>query len=267
MSYLTAPVADPMEALTIASDAGYDGLGLRLHGPLSGEPASPLVTDPGLRAAFRARMGELGLCITEIEACLLRREKGDPTDPRVFETAAELGARRLVSVADLPGAVTVGELCDRFADLCRAAAEHGLSAGFEPIAYRAGGMPGAAMQAVEAGRDWGAGLVLDALHVHRMGMTPQQLGQVDQALLEVFHICDAPADAGALQVMIDHSAFNRMLPGDGELPLAAYLRALPPEFPISLEIPMVRLQEDFSPAERARLSLERTRALLRQVEG
>ena len=104
MSYLTAPVADPMEALMIASDAGYDGLGLRLH--------DPLVTDPGLRAAFRARMGELGLCVTEIEAWMLRR---DPTDPRVFETAAELGARRLVSVADLPrgrhGRRVVRSLC------------------------------------------------------------------------------------------------------------------------------------------------------------
>ena len=36
MSYLTAPMADPIESLTVAAQAGYDGLGLRLHDPVDG---------------------------------------------------------------------------------------------------------------------------------------------------------------------------------------------------------------------------------------
>jgi hypothetical protein len=48
----------------------------------------------------------------------------------------------------------------------------------------------------------------------------------------------------------------RLLPGDGELPLRAFLAALPAGIPISVEAPVLSLQETLTPVEFARLARE-----------
>jgi sugar phosphate isomerase/epimerase len=44
----------------------------------------------------------------------------------------------------------------------------------------------------------------------------------------------------------------RLLPGDGELPLAEFLVALPEEIPLSVEAPALPLRETLTPVEFAR---------------
>ncbi len=261
MSYLTAPMADPIESLTVAAQAGYDGLGLRLHDPVDGT-LSPLVTDRGLRAAFVDRLAQTGLRVTEIEAWMLRDGPQPATPPEVFETAAALGQPGLIAVADRAGMVDVPRVAANFAALCRQAAAFGLTCGFEPIAHRAGGTLTDALTIAAAGAEWQARVVFDALHVHRMGLRPEDLARVDPQLITVFHFCDAPARPDTLEAMIDHSAFNRWLPGDGILPLNAYLDALQPDLPIALEIPMTRLAGSHTPADRAAMAIAATRRLL-----
>lgn len=258
MSYLTAPVADPLEALNIAASAGYDGIGLRLRDPLDGA-LSPLVTDPVLCDRFLAQLESSKLVVTEIEAWMLRDTPDSPTDPRVFETAKRLGRPGLIAVADLAGTVSLPRLAEAFASLCRDAASYGLTVGFEPIAHRAGGQLEDALAIAAAGKEWGATLVLDALHIHRMEIGSLALAQLDPALVPIFHVCDAPELPVTQAEAIDHSAFNRWLPGEGRLPLDSYLDALPRDLMISLEIPMTRLEDRLSPAERACIALEATR--------
>jgi sugar phosphate isomerase/epimerase len=48
----------------------------------------------------------------------------------------------------------------------------------------------------------------------------------------------------------------RLLPGDGELPLRAFLAALPAGIPISVEAPALSLQETLTPVEFARRARE-----------
>lgn len=261
MSYLTAPMADPFESLTIAAQAGYDGLGLRLLDPADGT-LSPLVTDRALRTAFVERLADSGLTVTEIEAWVLRDGPQPPTPPEVFEAAAALGQPGLIAVADRVGTVDVPRVAANFAALCRLAADFRLKVGFEPIAHRAGGTLNDALAIAAAGAEWQAGLVFDALHVHRMGMTPADLGRVDPRLVGVFHLCDAPLRAETLAEAIDHSGFNRWLPGEGALPLEAYLDGLAADLPLSLEIPMTRLGPRHPAAQRADMAIVATRALL-----
>lgn len=258
LSHLTAPVPDPFEALRIAHETGYQGLGLRLADPATGQPTSPLVTDAALRRRFRADLDALGLVVPEIEARVL--DDGASLSPRVLQAAADLGAPDIIAVG--PPSAPLQAIADRFAALCGAAAAFGLRMGFEPIAHRAGGTLSEALAIVTAGRATGARLVLDALHVDRMGVTPDEIAGLDPGLIAVFHLCDAPPRPADLATQIDHSARNRWAPGDGVLPLRDCLAALPPHLPLAIEVPAERLWGRVSPRAHAAHCLRRTRDLL-----
>lgn len=261
LSYLTAPVDDPFQAPRIAADAGYAGLGLRLCDPATGMAASPLVGNPTLCRRFAASLKEAGLSVPEVEARVLMRGPDPQIAPEVLEAAAMLGRPCVIAVADQRGAIEPTEVRDRFAALCTEVAAFGLEAGFEPIAHRAAGSLDHALEIV-SGAGQGARLVLDALHLHRMGIGADRLARVDHTLMRVFHLCDAPPIPADLEGHIDHSARNRLLPGEGVLPLSEYVRALPPDKPVALEIPMMRMQETVPPAQRARMAIAATLALL-----
>lgn len=261
LSYLTAPVDDPFEALRIAADAGYAGLGLRLCDPATGRAASPLVGNPTLCRRFAASLKDAGLSVPEVEARVLTRGPDPQIAPEVLEAAAMLGRPCVIAVADQRGVIEPTEVRDRFAALCTEVAAFGLEAGFEPIAHRAAGSLDHALEIV-SGAGQGARLVLDALHLHRMGIGADRLARVDHTLMRVFHLCDAPPIPADLAGHVDHSARNRLLSGEGVLPLSEYLRALPPDMPVALEIPMMRMQKTVPPAQRARMAIAATLTLL-----
>ena len=262
LSHLTAPESDPFASLRIAHETGYQGLGLRLADPATGQPTSPLVNDTALRRRFCTELGALGLVVAEIEARVL--EDGASLSPQVFQAAADLGAPDIIAVG--PPSAPLQALEERFAALCDAAAAFGLRMGFEPIAHRAGGTLSEALAIVAAGRATGARLVLDALHVDRMGVTPAEIAGLDSGLIAVFHLCDAPLRPADLATQIDHSARNRWAPGDGVLPLRACLAALPPHLPLALEVPAARLWGRVTPRAHAAHCLRRARDFLSQTE-
>lgn len=132
-----------------------------------------------------------------------------------METAAELGSPRLDVVADIRGAIEQAEIEEHFARFAEMAQGFGLGVDFEPIAHRAAGTLGEALGAVAASAAFGTGLILDMLHIDRMGISPDELAAVDRSLLHNIHLCDAPPAPSDLETMVRHSAYDRDLPGDG----------------------------------------------------
>jgi hypothetical protein len=55
----------------------------------------------------------------------------------------------------------------------------------------------------------------------------------------------------------------RLLPGDGELPLAEFLAALPEGMPVSVEAPVLSLWETLTPVELARRARQAVADVLR----
>lgn len=266
MSYLTAPVASPLESIRIAAETGYDHVGLRIHPTAAADAPSPLLGNKALVATCRRMLDDTGLTVTEVESWMIRRDFDLSRCAEAMEAAAALGAPRLIAVADMRGAIRQAEIEDRFGGLAEMAAGCGLGVDFEPIAHRGAGTLKQALSVVAAGAAHGAGLILDMLHIDRMGISPAELAAIDLALLHSIHLCDAPPAPTDLETMVRHSAFDRDLPGEGALPLNAYLGALPADRPLSIEIPMMRLASGVGPEERARRCLIAARQLVESLD-
>ncbi|MFA7602910.1 MAG: sugar phosphate isomerase/epimerase family protein [Novosphingobium sp.] len=85
------------------------------------------------------------------------------------------------------------------------------------------------------------GLIFDTMHAGRTGFAPEQVATIPPELIGYIQICDAPRGKPAYDFMdagyMDEAMHERLSPGHGDLPLADYLRALPDDLVISLEIP------------------------------
>jgi sugar phosphate isomerase/epimerase len=68
------------------------------------------------------------------------------------------------------------------------------------------------------------------------------------------------------QAYLEDAVDGRSAPGEGGLPLAALLNALPAGIPLSLEVRSRRYREQYpDPVARARAVLEQTRRFLRSL--
>ena len=92
---------------------------------------------------------------------------------------------------------------------------------------------------------------------------PMTFAHCRRTWLRIAQICDAPACTDyskSDQIRVATQA--RCLPGEGALPLAALVRALPPGIPLSLEIPMQERARHVAAKERVKAAVLATRALL-----
>jgi sugar phosphate isomerase/epimerase len=168
-----------------------------------------------------------------------------------LEVSARLGARHvLVMSAEPDEARTV----ERFVELCERAAGYGLDVGLEFAIYTGVRTLAHAAQVVARSKQPNASVLIDALHFSRSGGLPSHLAEVDPALLRYAQICDAgpdmprPDDTAAL---IREARTGRLLPGEGVLPLAALVAALPAGVPVAIEAPC-RATAELPALERAR---------------
>jgi sugar phosphate isomerase/epimerase len=104
------------------------------------------------------------------------------------------------------------------------------------------------------------GLIVDALHFHRTKTSLADLRAVPRQWLHFAQLCDAPLTPPATMEALIHQARNaRLLPGQGGLDLVSFVRALPEDLPISVEIPNVELAQSMTAVNRARAALQATR--------
>ena len=123
---------------------------------------------------------------------------------------------------------------------------------FLPI-FTIGTLDEAVAVVTEVGQPNGAVLV-DTLHLARSGGSPDDLRGVPARLLPYLQVADAPAEPPATDrdALRDEALHGRMLPGEGALPLAAALAAVP-DVPLSIELRSSALMTRYpDPTDRAR---------------
>ncbi|APZ33904.1 hypothetical protein BOH66_06270 [Microbacterium aurum] len=259
IAYLTlAPLPAP-EAVTVASEAGADFLGVRVKPFNANDPSLDMEPRSRTLRETATRLGDTGLHVLDIEFVLLdetiRRDDWLPA----LESGAFLGASLLsVAISDSDRSRALDNLAALTAD----AAAHGIRPALEPISYQ---RLSTLSEALSAARATGSAVLVDPLHLTRAHTPFDTVADVEADLFPVLQLCDAPADApgdGGILALSTESRSNRLPVGAGELPLAKFVRFAPPSIPVSVEVPNTALRERMSDVDFVAVNLRAARDLL-----
>lgn len=232
--------ADALTMVEAAAAAGFAAVGVRLP--------DQAAMDRRALTAVRSRADALGLRVHDVE--VHRIGAGSDIGP-LADAAAVLGAPSVLVVSDLPDRTATLEALGAVAERCRAA---GVTAALETMAWTT---PSSPLDAVAMADATGCVVLVDVLHHIRVGAGPEELRAVVRSgRLGWVQLCDAPAAAPA--DLLHEARHGRLPPGDGALPLADLLAAVPAATMLSVEVQSDALRR-LPPGERAAL-LYRTAA-------
>ncbi len=256
LDYLTVLGASPVEQVEAAAQAGVDSVGLRFLAPTDLRLEHEVVGDRRLVRKIAAACRRTGVTPLDVEVFFLGPEVDMARLRWAAEAAAEVGASTLLAVCTDPDRARA---VDRFAALCDVAAEGGLSVALEfmrwcPIPT----VEAAAAFVAEAGRP-NAAICVDALHLLRSGGDPATMPALPRG--SFVQLSDAPAEAPPPGALLAEARTDRLYPGEGGLPLDRLLDALPPDTPVSIEVPH-RRHAGRGVADRAMLAGDALRSYL-----
>ena len=262
LAHLSVLDATPPQLVTVAAQAGFRKIGIRLSAtPSVGVPPYDMLGDtPMLRETLR-RLADTGVSVLDVE--FLRFEPENPRGiPEGFlEAGARLGAQHVLVMSTEP---LEARTLERFRDLCDRARQYGLGVCLEFAIYTGVRTLADAERLVKASGCSNASVLVDALHFSRSGGWPADIAGVDASLFKYAQICDAaaamPREAGDL---IREARTGRLLPGEGALPLRDLVAALPASIPLAIEAP-VRASAGLPALERAQRAYRSMQALLGQ---
>ena len=224
-SISTLSVADTLEdKLTAFSAAGFDGIeiaerDLAVQGGTTDEIGS-MVRDHGLKIdLFRPSFEFEGLPEDVRSRALDRIELR-------FDVMEALGAELMLidSATMRQGLSGMDRLAKDFALLGERAAARGLRVGYEPRAWEQHGSDYRdAWEVVRRAAHPAVGLVLDSFHITARGLSSESIRAIPADRIFHVQIADAPAVVMDLEYM---SRQFRCLPGEGDLPLVEFVRAV-----------------------------------------
>jgi sugar phosphate isomerase/epimerase len=261
LAHLTVLDTTPPELVSVAAAAGFRTIGIRLTAtPSVGVPPYDILHEGSLLRETLRRLSETGVSVLDTE--FLRFEPEQPVGvPEGFlEVSARLGAKNvLVMSAEPEDARTL----ERFCALCDSAARYGLHVCLEFAIYTGVRTLAHAAQIVAQSKRSNASVLIDALHFSRSGGIPAHVAHVDPSRFRYAQICDAGPDMpgpGDTPALIREARTGRLLPGEGVLPLAELVAALPTRVPLAIEAPC-RATADLPALERAKRAYRALSAL------
>lgn len=235
LAHLTALDLPPPDLIRLAAQAGLDAVGLRLIRVTETSPGYPLMEDARLMRATKAALTETGLRVNDIEFVKIEPDMDVTALAPFLDAGAELGAREIITAPYDPD---LTRLADRLGLLSEQAAGRGLGVSLEFFPWTVVPDVLAAMTLVsKAGPE--VAILVDSLHFDRSGSTTEQLEAIPASRLRLAHLCDAPVTPPySLDDLLYTAREMRLPPGEGQIDLPAFIRALPPDIPLGLEIPM-----------------------------
>ncbi|WP_159978758.1 MULTISPECIES: sugar phosphate isomerase/epimerase [unclassified Novosphingobium] len=245
------PEFGAVDVVEAGAAAGFDAVGLWVD---------PLEWTAQHTRDTRAALARTGLPVLDVEVVWIRPDTKLDDHRKVLDVGAELGAANVLCVSSHPD---VGVTVEELSALCRHAEGSGMRVALEfGVFTEVKNLTQALGVLDRVGHPLRAVLV-DPIHVDRSGTTIEQLAAIDPMLLPYAQICDAraerpdPADFDA--VIIDAIDLREQC-GEGVLPLAGMLQALPAGIPLSIELRSAALRDAFAhPALRAKAVLDATR--------
>jgi len=262
LAHLTVLDTSPPELVEVAAAAGFRTIGIRLTAtPSVGVPPYDILSGGPLMRETLQRLADTGVSVLDTE--FLRFEPEHPVGiPEGFlEVSARLGAKNVLVMSAEPQETRTVE---RFCELCDRASSYGLQVCLEFAIYTGVRTLAHAVRVLARSKRANASILVDALHFSRSGGLPADIAGVDPSLFRYAQICDASADMpgpGDTPALIREARTGRLLPGEGALPLADLVAALPAGVPLAIEAPCQSTM-DLPALERAKRAYRAFSALL-----
>ena len=258
LGWLTFYDASPAEVVTAAASADFQSVGLRITGRSLHDESFPIVGDNGAIREIHRRLAYEGVRLSNTSIYHLSPEVTLEHIKPAIEVTAELGAKTIViTCMDSDEARWTAFI----ATCCNTAAQFNITLALEVVPYSEAQTLEQGLRIVDnAGAD-NFGLLIDALHIARSGATPDQIGKIDPEKIVFAQLCDAMAQKPPELDLPSEARNGRLYPGDGELPLFAFLDALPDAIEIEVETPRTD-QAHLSYNERAQRAGDATRKFL-----
>jgi len=230
------PEATPLQTVQAAAASGFDAVGLWID---------TATWTPQTTREVRQASRDSGLQVLDAEVLWLRPGPGNPGHLQAIDIAAEIGAANVLVVSSDPDvAATVA----KFVALCEHARAMPLRVALEFGAFTDVPTLAAATAILRQAAQPNQALLVDALHLQRSGGRPADLLPLPADWFSYAQLCDAPlsgpsaSDRAAIR---DEAVDHRLCPGEGALPLADLLQALPAQLPLSVEVRSRRLRDDY----------------------
>jgi len=208
------PQADLITGLKAAAQAGFSAY----------EPeVARLIENSDQRRQAGRICEELKLTwlpLNEIEA--FTQEPAHSSE-EVLSLAAELSIPAVTVIPQAgPRDIRKAEAATALAELAKKTSEKGVSAFFEMLGFQNRAFH-TVVETLDLVQTAGVRLVLDTFHFVICGASPEQIARIPKELIGVVHISDAQTEGKSL---VDITDAERVLPGEGGLPLVEVLDAI-----------------------------------------
>ena len=227
---LSALNTSPDEFIYLAHEVGFDFVGLRVIPVTPNEPHYDLSLGSDLHKKVHKALADTGLKVKDAEFILLDGSNQRDVWMTAMERAASFSAATLtVAVGDTDRERTI----DTVAAMVEAGKDFGITPAIEPISYQAVNDIASAVDIATTGSFF----LPDTLHMRRVGASPQQLADAS-SYVTMMQICGVePSRPEDREGLVHESRAHRLAPDEGASDVAGYIRALPPDIPISVEAP------------------------------
>jgi sugar phosphate isomerase/epimerase len=235
LAHLTAS-ATPAETIAAAAEAGFDAVGIRICPRRPGDAyAGTVLGDAAALSALRQLLRNTGIPLSNVSAYQFYPEvQWEDVEP-VLDATAELGGELIVANGFDPELTRFAEILSRYAE---GAAARGIRVALEFMPYSAVRTVGEAEAMVARCAAPNLGILVDSLHLDRSGGTAEEVARLPPERISFAQLCDArrlrqPASA---QELMQEARTSRLPLGEGELPLDAFMEALPHGLELEYEV-------------------------------
>ncbi len=253
----------PIEYVNLTADLGcrYITTGMVGFAPVKALNYQPfsLRDEPQLRKDLLSVMNDRGVSISLGEGLLIAAGVDVRSYANDLDVMAELHIPRINTVSLEPDRARA---LDELAVLTALAAERGIATCVEPVVGLSIADLPSAIAAVEYVDRDEISLLIDTMHVARFGASADDLRAIPAERIGYIQLSDTTMHK-RMEHYAEEAMFERMVPGEGELPLLDMLTALPEDLVVGLEIPMrSRAEAGISAPDRLLPCIESARSLL-----
>lgn len=259
----------PVEFVGLAADLGCRFISAGLQSPPGrynpyGYPPYSLREDRALRREMITAMKDRGVSISLGEGLVIFPERDVRQSYAAdLDVLSELGVKRINSVSF---ETDLNRSFDQLGALAEMAAAHGIQTNLEFVPTFGIADLSTALAAVShvGRRDFK--ILIDTMHAGRSGARADQIAALDPDVIGYVQLCDAPIKP-AIPDYMEEAMYERMVPGEGEMPLREILAALPRDRVIGLEVPQrSKVEAGVGTRERMAHCVDAARALLAQLD-